>query len=313
MSNIFEKLDNYKTVIIMMSTYNGERYLGEQLESIYNQKTKVNIELYIRDDGSSDKTLQIIDKWKEFLNINFIQGKNVGPAKSFWELMQNVPLDADFYAFSDQDDVWDSNKIECAISSLEGSVIPTLYFSNSRMTDENLNYLNYNTLTKEPILTIPSQIVCGNAQGCTMMLNKEAMIVLRDLNVRDIPMHDWIIMLHILAIGKVIYDPIPRMSYRQHDNNVIGKSNKTTYQKIKMTYRLWTKNSKKHPIRVNIIDFLENYEDILDLELKQYLHWLANCRKNIIYRIRLIFDKRTNSISTRAVISYKIRILLGLV
>lgn len=313
MSNIFKRLDNYKTVIIMMSTYNGERYLDEQLESIYKQKAKVNVELYIRDDGSSDKTLQIIDRWRKSLNIKFIQGKNLGPAKSFWELMQNVPLDADFYAFSDQDDVWDSDKIECAICSLEGSIIPTLYFANSRMTDENLNYLNYNTLIKEPILTIPSQIVCGNAQGCTMMFNKEAMLGLRNLNVRDIPMHDWIVMLHVLATGKVIYDPIPRMSYRQHANNVIGKSNKTMYQKIKMTYRLWTKNSKKHPIRVNVIDLLENYEDILELDLKQYLYWLANCKKNIIYKIRLIFDNRTNSISTRALISYKIRIFLGLI
>lgn len=311
MLDMSKKNNEKKTIIIMMSTYNGERYLDEQLESIYKQETEAIIKLYIRDDGSSDNTISIIDRWKEQLDIKFFQGANVGPAKGFWEILNLVPLDADYYSFCDQDDVWDIDKLEYAINSVSDDFIPTLYFSNSRLVDENLNSLNCNIFSKKPILTIPSQIVCGTSQGCTMLFNKNALVVIRKAKIQCVAMHDWVIMLHILATGKVIYDPMPRMNYRQHENNVVAESNKNLYKKLKITYRLWVKSSRVNPISITANDLLENYQDVLNSEVRQYLYWLVHYKKNLRYKINLLLDENTTTTAVRSLKSFKIRLFLG--
>ena len=307
-----KKRKNNKSLYIMMSTYNGEKFLDEQLKSIYQQETEVTVTVYIRDDGSKDGTKAIIDKWSNSLQIVFIQGENAGPANSFWELLHYVPLDADYYAFADQDDVWDANKIQSAVSRLGFSPIPGLYFSNARLVDKNLKFLNINTQKRTPVVTIPSQIVCGSALGCTMVFNVEAIKVVRKAKITTVAMHDWIVMLHVLATGKVIYDPIPRISYRQHDNNVVAKSKKTFQQKIKATYQLWVKNSKKNLTLSAVKDLLDNYGETMDEDLKTYLFWLLNYKNNFAYKFKLLLDKRTTTAtSNKALRSYQIRVLLG--
>ncbi|HOV15546.1 MAG TPA: glycosyltransferase, partial [Spirochaetota bacterium] len=115
---------------ILMSTYNGEKYLKEQLDSLLNQTYK-NIKIYIRDDGSSDNTLNILKEYNKENKINLFVGENIGFVKSFFWLIKNSD-NADYYSFSDQDDVWFPGKLEKAINLLNkyDSQIPTLYFSN---------------------------------------------------------------------------------------------------------------------------------------------------------------------------------------
>ena len=107
-------------VAVLMSTYNGEKYLKEQIESIFKQE-KVNIKLYIRDDGSTDNTMAIINELKMVYDIVVINNsiENMGPAKSFMKLVYNVEDTFDFYAFSDQDDIWENNKIISAIDMIK--------------------------------------------------------------------------------------------------------------------------------------------------------------------------------------------------
>ena len=106
-----------KKVAILMSTYNGEKYLKEQIESLLAQ-TYGNIEIYIRDDGSKDNTIKIIKNYKEkYNNIVLKEGKNIGFINSFFELL-NLCNDADYYAYCDQDDVWMNDKIERAVKFL---------------------------------------------------------------------------------------------------------------------------------------------------------------------------------------------------
>lgn len=127
---------NSKKVVILMSTYNGEKYIEEQLESLLNQ-TYSDIKIFIRDDGSKDRTKEII---KQFLqkskNIFLIEGENIGFINSFFELL-NISDTADYYAYCDQDDVWMEDKIERAVKFLEKSDSnkPVLYFSNSDYYD----------------------------------------------------------------------------------------------------------------------------------------------------------------------------------
>ena len=82
-------------IAILMSTYNGEKYIEKQLESIAKQTFKEYITLYVRDDGSSDKTVELIEQWCTKLNIIFYKGKNVGPARSFWDLFTNTEIQAE--------------------------------------------------------------------------------------------------------------------------------------------------------------------------------------------------------------------------
>ena len=134
-------MENEKVAIIM-STYNGEKYIQEQLDSLINQTYK-NIEIYIRDDGSKDNTINII---KDYIskndNISLVEGENIGFINSFFELL-NMCDDADYYAYCDQDDVWMDDKISRAVSFLSNTDKdkPALYFSNSDYCDSNLNFL----------------------------------------------------------------------------------------------------------------------------------------------------------------------------
>ena len=115
-------------IAIFLSTYNGSRYLKKQLDSIANQTYIDLIHLYIRDDGSSDSTLDIISKYSCKMNITVILGDNVGPAKSFWELFTNKDIMADYYAFCDQDDIWDKDKVEKGVKALNDSIgLPMLW------------------------------------------------------------------------------------------------------------------------------------------------------------------------------------------
>jgi rhamnosyltransferase len=210
-------------VCVLLSTYNGGLYLKQLIESIL-QQTEVIIDLKIRDDGSTDNTISII---KDFLvrhkNIQLIEGNNIGPARSFIELL-DYSKNYDFYAFADQDDFWHSDKIITALRTLTKEE-PMLYFSNLNIVDingvfyrkshSNLKIRNkYNSLTED------------TATGCTMVFNKK----LRDLSVINgssinVSMHDSWIYLICSFFGKVVYDPAPHIDYRQHGNNVVGTYN----------------------------------------------------------------------------------------
>ena len=110
-------------VIVLLASYNGEKYLRDQLDSLINQTYK-NIDVYIRDDNSTDKTMDIINEYcgKSINGINFIKvdscGKNLGYPDCFWEILKNVPR-AKYYCFCDQDDYWLPEKIESSVKCLE--------------------------------------------------------------------------------------------------------------------------------------------------------------------------------------------------
>lgn len=107
---------NTKSVQVVMSTYNGEKYLKEQIDSILSQEG-VDVRLYIRDDGSSDRTTDILASYQEHKNVKIEKGNNLGFAKSFLTALDECD-EADYYAFSDQDDVWEKDKLSTAIQSI---------------------------------------------------------------------------------------------------------------------------------------------------------------------------------------------------
>lgn len=222
-------------IAILLSTYNGENYLVEQIESILSQ-TYSHWTLYIRDDGSQDKTLDILlDYEQRFSNIVVFQNDqtNLGPLGSFLWLMKSV--ESEYYMFCDQDDVWLSNKIELTFSEMlklkEGSKddLPLLVFTDLLVTDDKLNVIaksmwNFWGLDK---IMIPEKylLVTTLATGCTMLFNHQAKIISLKFATKAI-MHDSLIALSVLSSkGKIMPLKKSLINYRQHSNNVLGAMN----------------------------------------------------------------------------------------
>jgi len=303
--------ENDIEVLIMLSTYNGEKFLEQQLESISKQDYLGKIVLYVRDDGSNDNTLEILKLWKDRLKIIYYNDeKNLGAAMSFWRLFLSAPK-AKYYAFVDQDDVWDTNKLRKAIEALSKRKSKALWFSNYRLIDKFGNVVNdaYNKIP--PVLTVSSQLVCGIAQGCSMVFNSELYQYCKDKNIKYIPMHDTIVFSYALAAGEVIYDNNPLFSYRVHENNVVAKTGKNINQKIKSTYSLWFKH--RHEISKLAGEILEDNINYLQEKEIDFLILLSKTNKSIVDRIRLISSDNIKSNYTRGVKSFKIRTLLDLI
>lgn len=252
-----------ETVAILMCTYNGEKYIEEQIESILNQ-TYQNFVLYIRDDNSTDNTKKIISYYtKKYKNkiIEIIDEKIAHSAsKNFMLLLENVyNLDKfDIFMFSDQDDYWEKNKVKDTVDEYNKNIdkdIPILIHTDLIVADSELNtihpsfikYSNLNTKRNR----FSHYLIQNNATGCAMLINK-SLVDLVKFDIGYIRMHDWYFALIASAFGKIIFIEKPTIKYRQHENNVLGaKDNRG----MKWLYRTNYKNTKK-----NIAELLEQAE-----------------------------------------------------
>lgn len=160
-------------VAILMSTYNGAKYLREQIDSILFQKG-VEVTLYIRDDGSSDGTIDIVKEYaQKYQNIIWTMGKNVGVGNSFMQLIYDCPDDYDYYAFSDQDDIWLEDKLKVAIDSIKQRDTPALYASNQMLVDENGTQISLRYPKDYDMQnSVEAQFQINRISGCTFVFNK---------------------------------------------------------------------------------------------------------------------------------------------
>ncbi len=212
-----------ESVVILLATYNGGAYLSDFLDSLVKQ-TFADFKVLVRDDGSTDETLNIIQAYKGVLCIDVLNvSERLGPAMSFFELLRSAGDNFDYYFFADQDDSWHVEKIERAITALaiEKETV-ALYCSRMDYVDEHLRHIKYSRIPRR--LSFENALVENIATGCTVAFNRNArQLVLTNLPNKVI-MHDWWIYLVAIAFGKVIYDDFPTIKYRQHDSNVLGAS-----------------------------------------------------------------------------------------
>lgn len=217
-----------KILRVLLSTYNGERFLKEQLDSILNQSLYKNpewsVELVIRDDGSSDSTRDILSEYEKKDGVTCIYGKNVGVIASFFELIRDMSEGADYIALSDQDDVWMEDKLESAVQVLEKekSAEPLLYCGMCQITDEQLNPIETVFFTDHMRPSFGNALVENICTGCTAVFNQPLAVLLRVGRPDFTVMHDWWIYIFGACFGKVLFDTVPHMYYRQHGNNTVG-------------------------------------------------------------------------------------------
>ena len=215
-------------VEILMSTYNGEKYLEEQLDSLFKQ-TYSKIKVLIRDDGSKDNTVEIIKRYIKDYNIKLIEGKNIGVIASYFELIKKSDSNCNYFVFCDQDDYWETPKVEKAIEKIKEKEskeeVGVAYCSNLKLVDKNLKFIKYQ-YKKNLKPSFENAIVENIITGCTLVINKKLRDkVLKDIdkiNVNNILMHDWYIYIVASIVGEVIYDKESYIKYRQHGNNVVG-------------------------------------------------------------------------------------------
>lgn len=241
-------------VSIVMATYNGERYLKEQIESILSN-TYSNWTLEICDDGSADKTVSIGKEYEERFpdRIKVHQNsKNLGVVLNFLEGARRA--DGDYVMFCDQDDVWLKDKIDKTLKFMlnteeeHGQAVPISVFSDAKVVDEHLQEINSSFHKSNKLnctkLDLAHILMENKLIGCTIMFNKALKEKLDQLP-KKARVHDWWIGLIAASFGKIAYFSETTILYRQHGHNVIGNQDYTGYVANRLKYL----NKQKHVLK----------------------------------------------------------------
>lgn len=274
-------------VAVILSTYNGERFLKEQIESILNQ-TYTDFDLIVRDDGSKDSTISIIEEYiSDNSNIKLIKEENVGFINSFYKLLE-IAEGYEYYCFADQDDVWEKEKIEFLINELEktNSYTPNLVFSDSDYYDENMKFIKKGHTNRKS--SFRNSLVECVSQGMTMMINKTARDIVIQKKSKNSIFHDqWCYMI-CSGLGEVKYVSKALVRYRRLNNSVTAEGRGIiTIFKWRIEKLLIGSGLKK--FKTQILDFKElfyneldeNKKILLDLFTKKYN--LVNAMKKFFY------------------------------
>lgn len=207
------------SVAVVMSTYNGAAHVAEQLESILAQDVG-EVAVYVRDDGSTDGTVDVLEPYERRGRITLSRGENVGVAASFVELLRSVPPGHDFVALADQDDVWHPDKLSRALSVMAGGPadVPLLYcseyvFCDADMVPQGRSHLNRIGVPFERMLY--ENVTSGN----TMVLNGRLAGLVAAAGSDGVYCHDWWIALVASALGEILYDDFCSLEYRRTGSN----------------------------------------------------------------------------------------------
>jgi glycosyltransferase involved in cell wall biosynthesis len=272
-------------IAIILATHNGERFIGKQLDSIINQKGNYLIDIFLSDDNSKDKTLLICKKKKYKKNIKKIFKVNFKSfSKNFLNLVRKVPKSYDYYAFSDQDDIWLKDKLKRATKILERNY--SLYCSRTILINNKLQKIGYSPLFKKKP-SFSNSLVQSIAGSNTMVFNRKIFLNLLKFNVSEAPSHDWLLYIITTGIGeKVYYDKIPKVLYRQHQNNIVGKNNGIKNKLIRLIFLL--KGNFKSWTKIHIKILNKNFKYLFNENQKIYLHF-KKLRKHKKYLFQSIF------------------------
>lgn len=280
-----------KKVCIIMSSYNGEKFISQQLDSIMGQEA-VSVTLYIRDDGSTDSTRDILNKYKKnYPNNIFIEyGVNIGWRRSFLELIfHTVGQQAyDYYSISDQDDLWESNKIISAIKKIEeekNKKIPILYGSNLELVDSNINCLGklYQD-TEKDFEKLRKFFMLGDSPfGCTLVWNEMLQKVLMK-GKPNIPVaYDQWVNLVANCRGLVLLDANSYIKHIIHDHNACGIA-KNRIERIKKFFKIYIIDSQYVKPSDMVREYFRIYGSDLSIKYSNLMYAMANKHRYAILK-----------------------------
>jgi glycosyltransferase involved in cell wall biosynthesis len=306
-------MKSHSLVIILMATFNGARYLREQLDSIAKQ-THQNWQLIVSDDGSVDETLSILKAFQaSFSEAQVIiqSGPQKGSADNFMSMLKDESIKADYYAFSDQDDVWLPNKIEVAIDkidALQKNDVPFIYCSRTTYVDEALKESGASPLFVFP-RTFRNALVQSIAGGNTMVFNHAAKILCHQEKIPSVVVHDWWLYMVVSGVGGIVeYDPEPLIFYRQHKDALIGGNYKIS-DRFKNILRIF-KGEFRKVISINVHG-LDQVQHLFTHENQEVYKLFKIMREaNLKNRIRLMIASGIYRQSARGTLSLVLAVVL---
>lgn len=301
------------TVAVIMSTYNGEKYIREQIDSILSQQG-VDVDLFIRDDGSKDDTVKIIREYETaHNNVHAEVGNNLGFRQSFIQELIHVK-GYKFYAFSDQDDYWEKDKLYQACLKLQevDNKKPAVYYSNLNVSDEKLNIYRTTKLQNRE-KSLESLVMRRSIAGCTMVFNRYLWNKIAEVRITDDMLkrgHDSFILSLCYALGgSVICDSNAYIRYRQHTSNTSGASHGIV-QRIKKEWNMLIKKRGTEPAIARSI--LNNWTHEIDsVEIKS-LRLIELSETSVSARLKIVISRKFVTGEMILTIAGKAKALLGL-
>lgn len=295
---------------ILMATYNGERFLEEQLNSLESQ-TFSDWDLWVSDDGSTDSTVSMLKKFAETHGgheVEIVNGPRKGFVMNFLSLACTCRNNSEYFAFSDQDDVWQSEKLKRAVEWLETvpDSIPALYCTRTEIVDKDARSSlqgKYSPLMKIAP-SFGNALVQSIAGGNTMVFNRSAKALIDEFGGPvPVPSHDWWMYLLVAGVGgQVYYDPTPTLKYRQHGQNLVGSNRslmalgnrlakflKKQYKKFNET-NLFYLNKNADRLTKENQDKLCNFikaRSMRGLPALRYLRDSGACRNGVVFNFAL--------------------------
>ena len=262
----------YTKIAVLLSTYNGEKFLGEQLDSLLAQSHK-NFILVVRDDGSRDRTVSILESYAgdypERIHLISRDGVNMGASASFAFLADYVlknkellGLKSIYMMFCDQDDTWFPEKIEKLLEAMlateadSDSTLPIIVHSDLEVVSEQNTVIAKSLINYQGLEigrnSFPNLVISNLVTGCTALINEPLAEKAIPIPEKAI-MHDWWLALVASAFGKLVYLDIPLVHYRQHGNNTIGAKEFTKESVVSMSLwsRILARKSNEHLIEVS--------------------------------------------------------------
>jgi glycosyltransferase involved in cell wall biosynthesis len=282
---------NAPSICILMATYNGGKFLAEQISS-FEQQTYQNWRLIISDDGSVDNTLEVARSYQEKLGSDKIEiriGPKFGFCQNFLTMACDPIINADYYAFSDQDDVWLDDKLERAVAYFNedmNSKSPRVYCGRTTIVNQELV-----SKGDSPLFTLPrsfrNALVQSVAGGNTMVFNQEVKELLEKTGLQEVVSHDWWVYQLVTGAGGIVYyDPLPVLLYRQHADSIIGSNNSLRAKLLRIVYVF--QGRFKHWNNINYIALL-NVKNFLTKDNQDVLHTYDLLRNaSLKDRVRLL-------------------------
>jgi glycosyltransferase involved in cell wall biosynthesis len=269
-------------VAILLAVYNGEAFLEPQVETLARQSASA-IDLWISDDGSQDGSQAILNRvaasWAKG-KVHLVAGPRRGFAENFRSLLTNRAIEADYFAFCDQDDIWDDDKLAAALEWLANQPKdkPALFCARTRTLTTNGTLTGFSPLfRREP--SFRNAIVQSIAGGNTMVMNRAARAVVLEASCRSgFVSHDWWSYLIVAGVGgAVCYSPIARVGYRQHPGNLVGENNSWRARMFRLGHML-----KGRFVRWNDrnMEGLALCEEMLTVDARETLRLFAQARSS---------------------------------
>lgn len=304
-----DRKENMRTAVLM-SSYNGQKYIRQQIDSILAQEGDFQLELWVRDDGSTDGTKEILQEYADRGQLNWYCGANMGPARSFLDLLGHC-RGYDYYAFADQDDVWMKEKVQTGLNSLADRTGPALYFSNAELVDAELQSLGREVYKKSPRLDFYTLLCAGGLLGCTMVFNRGlAELLCRGDIPNNVVMHDFYAAIVCAALnGTIYFDMESHMKYRQHGDNVVGVSSgmgnaiKNRIEHITDRQKIGIAEQAEELVNRYGMDMPENF--------RRWAGQVAGYRKSFAGRLCLACSPKTQYVNRHTALTLRMAILMG--